>query len=323
MLYIHNISTDPYFNLAAEEYLLMQKQADVFMLWQNNDTVVVGCNQNTAAEIDRDYVEQHHIAVVRRLTGGGAVFHDPGNLNFTFIQSDRSIDFAYFGGIIICALERLSLHAELSGRNDLTLDGRKFSGNACTVKGGRVLHHGTILLNTSVDHIQGSLRVTPGKIESKGIQSVRSRVTNINEHLAESIGIPELIGVISDHIRERMPDITPYTFTPEDIRAIDQLADEKYRTWEWNYGTSPAYNFVKTHKYPGGTIEARLQVNKGEITSVRLFGDFFGSRDVAEFELALYHVRHERAAIAALLKQQPLDAFFLGATIEDVLEVLL
>ena len=320
MLYIQNTGNDPYFNLAAEEYLLTRKQEDIFLLWVNSDVIVVGRNQNTMAEINYDYVTEQNIAVVRRLTGGGAVFHDKGNLNFTFIESHReALNFSHFGHIIIGALQKLGLDAQLSGRNDLTLEGKKFSGHAATVYQGRHLHHGTLMLNLMVDTLGKALKTDPQKIESKGVKSVRSRVTNINSHLAEPISVPRLIEVISQHIGETYPDMTPYTFTPENIAAIGQLADEKYRTWEWCFGGSPKYSFSKKGRYAGGSVEVRLAVEKGIIEEARIYGDFFGTKEVSELTEALTGLRHDKEAITKKLSGTDWNQYFFGACEGDIL----
>ena len=320
MLYIQNTSNDPYFNLAAEEYLLTQKQENIFLLWVNSDVIVVGRNQNTMAEINYDYVTEQNIAVVRRLTGGGAVFHDKGNLNFTFIENHReALDFSYFGNIIIGALQKLGLDARLSGRNDLTIEGKKFSGHAATVYQGRHLHHGTLMLNLMVDTLGKALKTDPQKIAGKGVKSVRSRVTNINSHLDTPVSVPQLIEVISSHIKEQHPDMIPYAFTSEDLRAIEKLANEKYRTWEWCFGDSPKYSFSKKGRYAGGSVEVQLFVEKGVIEEARIYGDFFGTRDVSDITKALAGLRHDKEIITKQLAGTDWNQYFFGANEDDIL----
>lgn len=324
MRYIYNSSTDPYFNLAAEEYALENFKDDVFMLWVNRDVIVVGRNQNTLAEINADFVRREGIAVVRRLTGGGAVFHDKGNLNFTFIRDSKSefSDFARFAAPIIGALREIGVNAELSGRNDLTIDGKKFSGNAQCVYKDRLLHHGTLMLNITLDRLAAALKVDPEKIESKAVKSVRSRVTNINEHLKTPLEIPRFIQIIADYMKRTRPDFYEYALTDADIVGINRLADEKYRTWEWNYGQSPKYNFRKKLRLSSGGMEALVQVEEGIIKSLRLYGDFFGVRDIGELEALLVGVKHAPDAVARALGDVDINQYFLGATRDDIAAVI-
>ena len=191
MLLINNTSTNAYFNLAMEEYFLKNTTEDVFMLWRNESAIIVGKNQNTLSEINYEYVKENNIKVVRRQSGGGAVFHDLGNINFTFIScNDNSFsDFKRFTMPIIECLEDLNIHAEFSGRNDLLIDNQKFSGNAQYNYKNKVMHHGTLLFSSQINDLSSALKVKPSKFEGKGVKSVKSRVTNISNHLKKSMTI--------------------------------------------------------------------------------------------------------------------------------------
>ena len=290
MRYLESPSRDPYFNLALEEYVFerMDKSKSYFMLWQNDNTIVVGKYQNTAEEIDQAYVDAHHIRVARRLSGGGAVYHDKGNLNFTFIV-DRAdapgLNFKIFVEPVIQALARFGVHAEFTGRNDLTIDGMKFSGNAQYARRGRLLHHGCIMLDSNLTSVADALRVKEAKFASKAVKSVRSRVTTINAHAPAPISMEDFKGALKE-CAMASGELEPCTLTEEDLAAIRKLRDEKYATWAWNYGCSPAYDMRREMKFPAGLVTAHLSAEGGKIKAVRFYGDFFGG-ELGELEGAM------------------------------------
>ncbi|HOQ49218.1 MAG TPA: biotin/lipoate A/B protein ligase family protein, partial [Candidatus Kapabacteria bacterium] len=243
MLCILNNSTEPYFNLAAEEYFFNNFSENIFMLWRNSPAIIVGKHQNTLAEINYDYVKENNIKVVRRMTGGGAVFHDLGNINFTFIEtgeSEKLVDFRKYVQPILDILLKLGVNAKFEGRNDLTIDGKKFSGNAEHVYKNRILHHGTILFPAKMSDLSQALNVKDVKYT---VKSVRSRVTNVSEHLQTPLTVLEFINLVFNHILEMYEDAKIYEITEEDIKKINELVEKKYSTWEWNFGYSPEYNF--------------------------------------------------------------------------------
>ncbi|EMT39196.1 lipoyltransferase and lipoate-protein ligase [Thermoanaerobacter thermohydrosulfuricus WC1] len=325
MLYIYNKNTNPYFNLAAEEYVLKEFREECFMLWRNEPSIIVGKNQNTLAEINLDYVRQHKIPVVRRLSGGGAVFHDLGNLNFTFIVNEdvsSFSDFKRFTQPIIDVLRKLSVNAEFSGRNDITIDGKKISGNAQYYYKNRILHHGTLLFSSSITDLSAALKVRPVKFEDKGVKSVSKRVTNISEHLKEPITIEQFIDLIMNHIREQTGGSEMYEFTQEDIKKIEKLVKEKYSTWEWNFGTSPDYSFKNEKKFTGGTVEVNLNVEKGIIKDIKIYGDFFGKYDVSEVENLLKGVKHSEEEIRKVLSNIDMNDYFANITVDNLIEVM-
>ena len=290
MFYLESPSRDPYFNLALEEYVFerMDKSKSYFMLWQNDNTIVVGKYQNTAEEIDQAYVDAHGIRVARRLSGGGAVYHDKGNLNFTFIV-DRAdapgLNFKIFVEPVIQALARFGVHAEFTGRNDLTIDGMKFSGNAQYARRGRLLHHGCIMLDSNLTSVADALRVKEAKFASKAVKSVRSRVTTINAHAPAPISMEDFKGALKE-CAMASGELEPCTLTEEDLAAIRKLRDEKYATWAWNYGCSPAYDMRREMKFPAGLVTAHLSAEGGKIKAVRFYGDFFGG-ELGELEGAM------------------------------------
>lgn len=322
MLCIFNNSNDAYFNMAVEEYVFTHFTDDIFMLWRNEPAIIVGLFQNSLAEINLDYVKEKNIKVVRRLTGGGAVFHDLQNLNFTFVESNSKGNFRTFTQPIIEVLNGIGVDACFEGRNDLMIDGRKFSGNAQCVSNGRMLHHGTLLFDTAMTDMSNALKVNPLKFEDKAVKSVRKRVTNISEHLKSPMTVLQFADLIMKHIMETRANCQLYEFTEDDLVAIKKLRDEKYSTWEWNFGHSPKYSFSKMIRTAGGNIELHLQTEKGIVSAVKIYGDFFAKRDVSDFEKLLIGVRHEKDAVADLLTKVNPDDYFIGVTSEDVISLM-
>jgi lipoate-protein ligase A len=321
MLFIDSHITNPYFNLAMEEYLLKSFNKDIFILWRNEPAIIVGKNQNTISEVNVEYVKENSIPVVRRLTGGGAVFHDLGNINFTFISANDNKSFNNFRKFtqpIIDVLRSLEVEAEFSGRNDLVIQGRKFSGNAqCNYK-DKVMHHGTLLFSSAIKDLSAALKVKPSKFEGKAVKSVASRVTNISEHLKSTLSIIQFKEMVMDHVAKEKESGVVYKFSEEDIKNINKLVEEKYSTWQWNFGNSPKYSFTNEFKYNGGNVEVRLNVDKGLIKDIKIYGDFFGKCDVSEIENALIGVRHCEIGIRKVLRNFEIDNYFLGGN-EDVL----
>lgn len=325
MLCIYNTNTDPYFNLAAEEYLLNSFQDDIFMLWRNGPSIIVGKNQNTYAEINVDYVKQHQIRVVRRLSGGGAVFHDLGNINFTFIiggNDHKEIHFEKYTRPILEVLHRLGIEARFEGRNDLTIDGKKFSGNAEYISQNRILHHGTLLFSAQMTDLTQALKVNPLKYKDKSVKSVRSRVTNISDHLNQALEITDFIDMLMAHIVQKYPDAVSYTFSQEDRRKIADLAESKYATWDWNFGASPKYSYSHMARTAGGNIEILLDVNRGVIKGAKIFGDFFGKLDVADLEQVLIDTPHDRAEIEKKLRMYRIEDYLAKVSLDEFLEVI-
>lgn len=272
---LHQTSTDPYFNLAAEEYFLKNFQENYFMLWRSQPTVVVGKHQNALAEINHDFVNAHQIPVARRLSGGGTVFHDLGNLNFTFIRNVEKIqevNFKLFTFPIVEALKTLGVEAYTTGRNDLLIDGKKISGNAEHVHRNRVLHHGTLLFNSRLDALKGALKVDLSKFEDKAVQSNRSEVTNIAPFLPEPMSVEDFGNRLFAAISQKIGRTEVYLPTETEIEAIQNLSDEKYRTWDWIFGYSPRYRFKNTFKASKGEISVSLLVEKGLLAEVEVAG---------------------------------------------------
>lgn len=324
MITIRTNSYDPYYNLAAEEYFLQNTDHDVFMLWQNDNTAVIGRNQNVYAEINIPYAKEHNITVVRRITGGGAVYHDLGNVNYTFITSREkagALNFAYFTSPIISALAQYGIKAELSGRNDILCDGAKFSGNAQYSSETRVLHHGTLLFDSNLSIMPSLLTVDPDKIKSKSIKSVRSRVTNLKPLFEDkSITVADFIELIFAHVQS-MYSTMPHEITDDEQREILKLR-EKYASPEWTF-TSKGNFACRSKKYfPFGLVDIYYTVSGAVITEVKICGDFFGTRDICEIEKLLAGAKHDKSCISQLLDKIEMNNYIGGMENADFINML-
>ena len=325
MYFYFSPSTDPTFNLAMEEYLLTRKSGDIFFLWRNAPSIIIGRNQNAYSEINLDYVNRRGIPVVRRITGGGAVFHDLGNVNFSFITDVREgeeLSFARFTAPIIGYLRSLGIAAQLSGRNDIGIDGKKVSGNAQTMVGSRFLHHGTLLYEVGMTDLTDALKVHPLKIQSKGIASVRARVSNISEHLARPMAVEAFMQGLAEYIRGLGEAFTACRFTEQDNEAAKALQEQKYGRWAWNFGENPSYAFYKAAKFEAGLMEIQMNVSRETIEDIRINGDFFAFGDMRELEARLRGLPHRREAIAAALCDVSLENYIGAITAEQLIETM-
>lgn len=325
--YLNLMTTDPAHNLAVEEYVFEKLPRDrtYFMLWQNDNAIIIGKHQNTLAQINEAYVKANRIRVVRRLSGGGAVYHDLGNLNFTFIADageKETLNMKLFCQPIVRALAAIGVHAQINGRNDITIDGRKFSGNSQYVKNGRVMHHGTILFDSDLEVVNCALQVDPAKIQAKGIQSVRSRVTNVSEYLTRDISLEQFRQLLLKQLLQETPG-EEYVLTPVDLAEIEKLRAERYDTWQWNYGASPECTLLKKCRVEGcGTVEAYLTVEHGFIEKAELRGDFFSVKEPEELARRLVGCRPEAAEYAKALQDVNAEEYIAGLTTERFLTLL-
>lgn len=320
MRYYVSTQTDPAFNLAAEQYLLENADEDCFMLWRNHNTIVVGRNQNTLSQINPDFVRKHNINVVRRITGGGAVYHDLGNINFTFIKVGahrQKIDFSAYTRPILDYLNERSVPARLDGRNDLIVEDLKISGNAQHIHKNRVLHHGTLLFDVNLEMLATALLVDPEKYRDKAVQSIRSRVTNIRKHLLDHPTVEQFMDDLGRY-QQNAHHAESRQFRDEDLMHINTLARERYRQWHWNFGDSPAYDFARSTRTPGGTIDIRMKVKDGTIQGLRIFGDFFGIDPVSDLEQRLTGCRHDPESIKKMLNGIVLERYIKDVTIDQL-----
>jgi len=327
MKYIDNRLTDPHFNLAVEEYILSncKDEETYFLLWQNEPSIIIGKHQNTIEEINNAFVGDNNIHVVRRLSGGGAVYHDLGNLNFTFIvgnSKDKIFDFSKFTLPIVKMLQSQGVNAELNGRNDLTIESKKFSGNSQYVKKDKLLHHGTLLFDSNLDDVQRALMVSDEKIVSKGVKSVRSRVTNILEHMKEKITVTEFKTKLAEYVKEQDENWEEHVLKDEDIAEIKKIAESKYNTWEWNYGESPAFNYKNSKRFEGGKLEIFIDIKEGIVKSCRFYGDFFSKENFPEIEESIIGQRYEKEEIANALSRFNDKEIIMGISIDQILSVM-
>ncbi|CXW21967.1 Lipoate-protein ligase A [Staphylococcus aureus] len=310
----NNNITDPTLNLAMEEYVLKNLPAEesYFLFYINRPSIIVGKNQNTIEEVNQTYIDAHNIDVVRRISGGGAVYHDTGNLNFSFITDDDGNSFHNFQKFtepIVQALQSLGVNAELTGRNDIQVGQAKISGNSMVKVKNRMFSHGTLMLNSDLDEVQNALKVNPAKIKSKGIKSVRKRVANIQEFLNDPLEIEEFKKIILKTIFGET-EVEEYKLTDEDWENIEKLSNDKYRTWEWNYGRNPKYNFEREEKFEKGFVQIKFDVKRGKIEHAKIFGDFFGVGDVTDLENALVGCLHDFEHIEEALSEYDLYHYF-------------
>lgn len=313
---------NPYENLAVEEILLDQVQPGecILYLWQNQNTVVIGRNQNCWKECKVNELEESGGFLARRLSGGGAVYHDLGNLNFTFLttEQDYSVEKQLF--VIQKAVEKFGITVEKSGRNDLTVKGRKFSGNAFYRSRGKCYHHGTILISTDEKMMENFLNVDPSKLKSKGVDSVRSRVGNLCEYSSEiSVGstMQNLIFAFSDVYQK-----CPKRILSEELPGGQvQLMREKYESWEWKYGKKIDFTHQFTKRFSWGSIEFQIQVDQGRIQSVNVFSDGLDSRFYC-LETYLVNTKYERKEILNTLKNSMEKQEFENSVIQDILELV-
>lgn len=328
MLFIDNKGiTDPRINLAIEEYAL--KNLDInetyLLFYINEPSIIIGKNQNTIEEINTEYVEKNGIHVVRRLSGGGAVYHDLGNLNFSFITKDDGDSFHNFRKFtepVVNALRKMGVNAELSGRNDLLAEGRKISGNAQFSTRGRMFSHGTLLFDSEIESVVSALNVKKDKIESKGIKSIRSRVANISEFLSNKVTIEEFRSLLLKNIFEGLDEIPEYVLTEKDWENIHELSKERYQNWDWNYGKSPKFNLQHSHRFPVGQIDVRFEVNKGIIDQCKIYGDFFGVGDVTVIEDKLTGIKYEKSQIVSAMEDVDIKHYFGNISKEDFINLI-
>lgn len=327
MKYIVNKSNNPAYNIALEAYAFREllSEDEIFILWINEPAIIIGKHQNTIQEINKEYIDAHGIHVARRLSGGGAVYHDLNNLNYTIISNkseEGAFDFKTFSQPVIETLADLGVKAEFTGRNDLEINGKKFCGNAQAYYKGRMMHHGCLLFDVDMTVLGDALKVSKDKIESKGIKSVRARVTNIIDELPEKITVNEFSDKILAKMKETYPDMTEYVLSEDELAKIQKSADEQFGNWDWVYGKAPEYTIERNVRYPAGKINTFANVEKSIIKNIKIYGDFFGIKDVQDIEELLIGTRYENKDVLEKLKTIDTTQYFSGMTVEEVAKAI-
>ena len=335
MRYLRNENTDPYVNMAFDEYALEQLPLDepLFYLWQNRPAVIIGLNQDAHAEVDIKYLKEHDIALVRRVTGGGAVYHDMGNLNYTIVgrSADLNRDYPEYARYMLQALQTLGVRAELSGRNDILVNGRKVSGYAKRVYKDRLMVHGTLMYDVGLSILEKALNPPAEKLVAKGIASVRSRVMNLRECMPQVKDIKDLKERLERYLSHDYAN-AEYMLTEEAKQAIEQAAKRKFATQEWIYGKrapiarnsdkSACKSINRASRLACGKVEIELEIRDGHIAACRFGGDFIGNLPITAMEQALCGVRYERQALRQRLIPIGVTDYLDGTDVDELLELL-
>ena len=315
----------PQVNLALEEFLLrhMTDEPELLLFYINEPSVIIGRNQNSIEEVDPTYIEENGVHVVRRLSGGGAVYHDFGNLNFSYISgaSENLHNYERFIRPVIEVLNKLGVPAELMGKSDVFVDGKKISGNAQYASRGRMVSHGTILFDTNIQHMMQALNPRQAKIESAAVQSVRNFVTNVKDYLAPNFLIEMLR-------QELIEGIFSTAYPPEamlsdsDWEEVEKIRADRFGSWDWNYGRAPKFNIQKTGEFPAGKLDVRIQVEKGIIDEIRFFGTYSFQKEIDELQDLLAGTRYEAGSIDAALSNTDLAEYFGDIPAEEIKQLL-
>ncbi|MFM1515116.1 lipoate--protein ligase [Helcococcus ovis] len=327
MIYLEAKGNDPAYNTALELFAFneLAKKDNVFMLWINQPCIVVGKNQNTREEIDQHYCDENDIKIVRRISGGGAVYHDYNNLNYTIISNeDDEADFNFksLSQPVIDTLAEMGVKAEFTGRNDLQIGDQKFCGNAQYIKGKRIMHHGCIMFDVDLSVLTKALTVSKDKYESKGKKSVRARVTNIKPHLEDqTLTVKDFMNTLRNFMDKKY-HMEEYVLTEEDEKKVLAIKAEKNDSWDWVYGKNPEFTVQRKRKLPTGKVEANINVINNVIENVKFYGDFFGVKDVVELAQKLQGIRYDRKSVEKVINSVNINEYFMGVTNEEAIDVL-
>ena len=328
MIYIVNKSNKPDYNIALEEYCFKKllHHDKIFILWINEPAIIVGKHQNTIEEINTRFVKENGIHVIRRISGGGAVYHDLNNLNYTIISNEdkgTDFDFKTFSQPVIDTLAELGVKAEFTGRNDLVINGKKICGNAQAYIKGRVMHHGCLLFNTDLSVLNKALEAPKDKIESKSTKSVRSVVDNILPNLPNKITVHEFSDQLLEHMKSKFPEMKEYTFSEEELAEIEQSRATKFGTWDWNYGNSPKFGIERQSRFPAGKLQVFADVVNATIKQIKFFGTFFGNNsNLEEVESVLKGVKYTQEDVREALSSIQFNDYFAGFSLDELTEAI-
>ena len=326
MRYIITNYSKAYYNMALEQMLMEDKRfnEEYLFFYIHTPSIIVGKNQNTFAEINPAFVKEHNITVARRISGGGAVYHDEGNLNFSFVckrNAQQGIDFARFTKPVINALKTLGVNADLSERNDILIEGRKFSGNAEYLNKEKILHHGTLMIDVNIENLVNALHVNPLKLQSKAIQSVRSRVANLNDFLPEPMTSLQFRDFLVKSLQEEL-SLKPLYLDENTKKIIQEKVQTTFSTYEYNFSRSPKASFEKKKKFPFGLVEAYVDIQKGKIKNIHFFGDFFFKRNISELEELLTDTPFTETDVRKKLETVPVDEYIHNIHPEELTNLL-
>lgn len=302
--YIYSAPTgDGWLNLARDGYFLENnKKGDVILyFYVNKNAVIIGRNQNAWKECSIANMDADGVQLVRRHSGGGAVFHDNGNLNFSFITDEKHYDLNRQMRVILNAVSKLGLKAELSGRNDIAVDGKKFSGNAFSLAKGNRSHHGTILVNADLTKLSNYLCVSKEKMRSKGIDSVRARVCNICE-LSSGLTVEAMRRLVIESFIEEYGAASEYVFDGMALAEVEERR-ERLASWEWRFGKTPQFDFETDKRFSFGDTQIYFNLRDGVIRETKVYSDCLDTELTTEIENALTGVHFRKEEIKAALSK--------------------
>jgi lipoate---protein ligase len=326
VIYVENNSMEAAFSFALEWYLMKELDLgdEIFMFWRTVPTLMIGCYQNAAAEINEAAARERNVPVIRRVSGGGTIYTDPEGWQYSYISRNKpqtEINFKIYMAPIVAALAELGVTATFSDRNDILIDGQKISGNAQYRSGAVTLHHGSILFNTNLEDLAGLLNVSQEKLISKGIQSVRQRVTNVQEHLQHKLTSLEFRDKMLESLIRNASGT--YTLSPQDVARVNEIASQKFRKWEWNFGESPKFEITKSNRFAGGKLECNLNIESGRISACKVYGDFFSNGDIELLQKALVGCPYRREDMQAALERAGVEGILFRISLEEMLSCLI